>query len=84
MGKNLYERRKARVMQKPPTATKRQVEVVLMQRACEFAREYMATEGWSRKCERKAILLNMAAEHYEARHWLPLEEEQMTTHGIHE
>jgi len=67
MAKNLYERRLARSKQVKPPPSVSVLKEVIVKRACSFAREYMQTDGWSRMCERKAILLNMAVEHYEAR-----------------
>lgn len=67
MGKNLYERRKARAAKPVPRATYRQMEKVVLTRAADFCQEYMSTDGWSRQCERKAMLLNMAVEHLAAR-----------------
>lgn len=67
MGKNRYERRKAKERQPVPPATFRQLEQVVIKRAIAFCDEYMATDGWSRKCERKAMLLNLAVEHLVAR-----------------
>lgn len=63
MGKNLYERRKARAAKPVPPATFRQLETVVLKRAAEFCEEFMQTDGWSRRCERKAMVLNMAVEH---------------------
>lgn len=63
MGRNLYERRKARAAKPVPPATYRQLEVVVLKRAAVFCEQFMQTDGWSRECERKAMLLNMAVEH---------------------
>lgn len=63
MGKNLYERRKARAAKPVAPATFRQLEQVVIKRATMFCDEYMATDGWSRQCERKAMLLNLAVEY---------------------
>lgn len=63
MGKNLYERRKARAAKPVPPATYRQLEQVVLKRAAEFCDLFMQTDGWSRQCERKAMILNMAVEH---------------------
>lgn len=63
MGKNLYERRKARAAKPVPRATYRQLEKLVITRAASFCQQYMQTDGWSRECERKAMLLNMAVEH---------------------
>lgn len=67
MGKNIYERRKRRFAQPVPPATYRQLEQVVLKRAESFCAEYVSTDGWSRKCERKALLLNLAVEHLLAR-----------------
>lgn len=67
MGKNLYERRKARAAKPVPPATYRQLEQVVLKRAASFCEEYMQTDGWSRQCERKAMLLNLAVEHLASR-----------------
>lgn len=69
MGKNRYERSK-----KPASpATFRQLEQVVLKRAAMFCEEYMATDGWSRQCERKAMLLNLAVEHLLSRRLDPKE-----------
>lgn len=67
MGKNLYERRKARAAKPTPPAKYRELELLVIKRAAMFCEEYMATDGWSRMCERKAMLLNAAVEHLLAR-----------------
>lgn len=67
MGKNLYERRKARAAKPVPRATYRQMEELVITRAAAFCQQYMQTDGWSRECERRAMLLNLAVEHLAAR-----------------
>jgi 5-methylcytosine-specific restriction endonuclease McrA len=63
VGKNLYERRKARAAKPVPPAKYRELELLVIKRAAMFCEEYMATDGWSRMCERKALLLNSSVEH---------------------
>lgn len=67
VGKNAYERRKARAAKPVSPAEYRELEVIVLKRAALFCEEYMATDGWSRMCERKAMLLNLAVEHLLAR-----------------
>lgn len=79
MGKNLYERRKARAAKPVPAAKYRELELVVLKRAADFCDEYMATDGWSRRCERKAMMLNMAVEHLKAR---KVEASDRCKHGV--
>lgn len=79
MGKNLYERRKARQAKPVPPAEYRELELVVLKRAADFCDEYMATDGWSRRCERKAYMLNMAVEHLQSRKVLA---ENRCKHGV--
>jgi predicted NUDIX family phosphoesterase len=67
MGKNLYERRKVRASKAMPPPTAEELKALVVKRAEMFVDEYMRTEGWSRMCERKALLLNMAVAHYRGR-----------------
>lgn len=67
MGKNLYERRKARAAKPVPPAKYRELELLVIKQATSFCDEFMTTDGWSRQCERKAILLNIAVSHLVAR-----------------
>lgn len=63
MGKNLYERRKARAAKPVSRAKYRELELIVIKRAADFCEQFMQTDGWSRQCERQAMILNMAVEH---------------------
>jgi hypothetical protein len=63
MGKNLYERRKERANKRVPPATYKELERLVIKRAADFCKTYWITDGWSKTCECKALMLNMAVEH---------------------
>ena len=67
MGKNLYERRLERASRKKPPPSEAELKNIVVKRAEEFSQAYWSTDGWSRACERKAFLLNMAVEQLKAR-----------------
>lgn len=79
VGKNAYERRKARLAKPVPAATYRELELVVLKRAADFCEKYMQTDGWSRECERRAFMLNLAVERLQARKVTP---EDRCKHGV--
>lgn len=67
MAKNLYERRLARAAKHRPGPTQEELRAIVVNRARIFTKEWLKTDGWSKLCESKAMLLHMALKKFDER-----------------